>query len=158
MQWVLAVFLTVRQVLGSCVQPYRSSRRWTLASLQRISLSPFTMEPGSHPCRSLMGVTILTAVQTPATIPTEELCVKRSLSAATNIKFISPPKIDSDTTICKSGIWVCKKNLNIEKITFKVVQMKFLAMHITNQKLSIDIFTVGIYKISSWKHDLYLIS
>ncbi len=26
-----------------------------------------------------------------------------------------------------------KKNLNIEKITFKVVQMKFLAMHITNQ-------------------------
>ncbi len=25
------------------------------------------------------------------------------------------------------------KNLNIEKITFKVVQMKFLAMHITNQ-------------------------
>ncbi len=27
-------------------------------------------------------------------------------------------------------------NLNIEKITFKVVQMKFLAMHITDQKLS----------------------
>ncbi len=26
-----------------------------------------------------------------------------------------------------------KKNLNIEKISFKVVQMKFLAMHITNQ-------------------------
>ncbi len=26
-----------------------------------------------------------------------------------------------------------KKNLNIEKITFKVVQMKSLAMHITNQ-------------------------
>ncbi len=35
-----------------------------------------------------------------------------------------------------------KKNLNIEKIIFKVVQMKFLAMHITNQKLSFDIFTV----------------
>ncbi len=35
-----------------------------------------------------------------------------------------------------------KKNLNIEKI-FKVVQMKFLAMHINNQKLSFDIFTVG---------------
>ncbi len=45
----------------------------------------------------------------------------------------------------KSGIWGCKKkkNHNIEKITFKVVQMKFLAMHITNQKLSFDIFTVG---------------
>ncbi len=26
-----------------------------------------------------------------------------------------------------------QKNLNIEKIIFKVVQMKFLAMHITNQ-------------------------
>ncbi len=31
-----------------------------------------------------------------------------------------------------SESWV-QKNLNIEKITFKVVQMKFLAMHITNQ-------------------------
>ncbi len=27
------------------------------------------------------------------------------------------------------------KNLNIEKITFKVVQMKLLAMHINNTKL-----------------------
>ncbi len=35
-----------------------------------------------------------------------------------------------------------QKYLNIEKIIFKVVQMKFLAMHITNQKLSFDIFTV----------------
>ncbi len=33
-----------------------------------------------------------------------------------------------------------QKNLNIEKITFKVVQMKVLRMHITNQKLSFDIF------------------
>ncbi len=33
-----------------------------------------------------------------------------------------------------------QKNLNIEKITFKVVQMKFLAMHVTNQKLSFDIY------------------
>ncbi len=36
-----------------------------------------------------------------------------------------------------------QKNLNIEKIIFKVVQIKFLAMHITNQKLSFDIFTIG---------------
>ncbi len=35
------------------------------------------------------------------------------------------------------------KYLNIEKIIFKVVQIKFLAMHITNQKLSFDMFTVG---------------
>ncbi len=35
-----------------------------------------------------------------------------------------------------------QKNLNIEKITFKVVQIKFLVMHITNQKLSFDIFMV----------------
>ncbi len=37
-----------------------------------------------------------------------------------------------------------------DKITFKVVQMKFLSMHITNQKLSFDIFTVGNLQISSW--------
>ncbi len=35
-----------------------------------------------------------------------------------------------------------QKNLNIEKIIFKVVQMKFLAMHI-NKKISFDIFTLG---------------
>ncbi len=40
----------------------------------------------------------------------------------------------------------CKKNLNIEKTTFKVVQMTFLAMHI-NQKISFDVLTVGV---SSW--------
>ncbi len=39
-------------------------------------------------------------------------------------------------------IWGCKKNLNIEKIIFKVVEINFLAMHITNKKLSFDIFTV----------------
>ncbi len=48
-----------------------------------------------------------------------------------------------DTTIWKSAIWGCKKNQNIEKITFKIVQIKFLAMHITNQKLSFDIFTIA---------------
>ncbi len=36
-----------------------------------------------------------------------------------------------------------QKNLNIEKITFKIVQIKFLAMHIADQKLSFDIFTEG---------------
>ncbi len=50
------------------------------------------------------------------------------------------------------------KNLNIEKIIFKVVQMKFLAMHITNQKLSLDIFTVGNLQNIFMEHDLYLIS
>ncbi len=35
-----------------------------------------------------------------------------------------------DTTIEKFDF----ENQNIEKIIFKVVQMKFLAMHITNQK------------------------
>ncbi len=33
-----------------------------------------------------------------------------------------------------------QQNLNIEKIAFKFVQMKFLTMHITNQKLRFDIF------------------
>ncbi len=47
-------------------------------------------------------------------------------------------------------VWTIFENLefegakkhNIEKIIFKVVQIKFLAMHITNQKFSFDIFTV----------------
>ncbi len=41
-------------------------------------------------------------------------------------------------------------NLNVEKFTFKVVQIKFLAMHITNQTLSFDIFTVG--KFTKYLH------
>ncbi len=36
-----------------------------------------------------------------------------------------------------------QKNRNIEKIIFKVVQIKFLAMHITNKKLRCHIFMVG---------------
>ncbi len=51
-----------------------------------------------------------------------------------------------------------QKNLDIEKIIFKVVQMKLLAMHITNQKLSFDIFTVGNLQNVFMEHDLYLIS
>ncbi len=48
-----------------------------------------------------------------------------------------------------------QKNLNIEKITFKVVQIKSLAMHITNQ--SFYIFTVGNLQNIFMEHDLYLI-
>ncbi len=51
-----------------------------------------------------------------------------------------------------------KKNLNIEKIAFKVVQMKFLAIRITNQKLILDIFMVGNLQNIFMEHDLYLIS
>ncbi len=50
------------------------------------------------------------------------------------------------------------KNLNTEKIAFKVVQIRFLAMHITNQKLSFIIFTVGNLQNIFVEHDLYLIS
>ncbi len=60
--------------------------------------------------------------------------------------------------IWKSGIWGCKKNLNIEKIIFKIVQIKSLAMHITNQKFSFDIFMVGNLQNVFIEHDLYLIS
>ncbi len=51
-----------------------------------------------------------------------------------------------------------KKNLNIEKITFKVVQMKFLAIHITNIKKYFDTFTVWNLQNIFMKHDLYLMS
>ncbi len=52
------------------------------------------------------------------------------------------------------NIWNLKiiKTQNIEKIALKVVQIKFLSMHITNQKFSFDIFTAGILQ------NLYLIS
>ncbi len=48
-----------------------------------------------------------------------------------------------------------QKNLNIEKVAFKVVQM---ILHITNQKLCFDIFTVGNLQNIFMEHDLYLIS
>ncbi len=51
-----------------------------------------------------------------------------------------------------------QKNQNIEKTAFKVVQLKFLAMHITKQKLSFDIFTVGNLQNIFMEHDLYLMS
>ncbi len=50
-----------------------------------------------------------------------------------------------------------QKNLNIEKIIFKVVQMKFLAMHIINQKLSFDIFMVGNVQNIFMEHDLNIL-
>ncbi len=37
-----------------------------------------------------------------------------------------------------------KTNCNIEKITFRFVQIKFLAMYITTNKLSFNIFMIGI--------------
>ncbi len=51
-----------------------------------------------------------------------------------------------------------QKNINIEKIALKVVQIKFLAMHITNQKLSFDIFTVVNLQNIFMEHDLYVMS
>ncbi len=50
-----------------------------------------------------------------------------------------------------------KKEENIEKITFKVVQMNFLAMHTTNQKLSFDIFKVGHFQNIVMEYDHYFI-
>ncbi len=50
-----------------------------------------------------------------------------------------------------------QKNLNIEKIIFKVVQMKFLAMHITNQKFSFDIFMVRNLLNIFMEHDLNIL-
>ncbi len=51
-----------------------------------------------------------------------------------------------------------QRNQNIEKIAFKVVQIKFLSMHITKQKFNFDIFTVGNVQNIFMEHDLNLIS
>ncbi len=47
-----------------------------------------------------------------------------------------------------------QKNLNIEKIIFNVVQMKFLAMHITNKQLRFNILTIGHLLNILMEHDL----
>ncbi len=47
------------------------------------------------------------------------------------------------------------KNLNINKISFKVVQIKYLAMHITNHKLRFD--TVGNLLNIFMEHDLNIL-
>ncbi len=51
-----------------------------------------------------------------------------------------------------------KKNLNIEEIAFEVVQIRFLAMLITKQKLNFYIFTVGNLLNIFMEHYLYLMS
>ncbi len=50
-----------------------------------------------------------------------------------------------------------QKNLNIEKIIFKVVQMKFLAIHITNHELRFYIFTVRNLQNIFMEHDLNIL-
>ncbi len=50
-----------------------------------------------------------------------------------------------------------KKEENIEKITFEVVQMNFLAMHTTNQTFSFDIFKVGHLQNIVMEYDHYFI-
>ncbi len=46
----------------------------------------------------------------------------------------------------------------LREIPFKVVQMKPLAMHSTNQKIHLYIFMVGHLLNIFMEHDLYLIS
>ncbi len=53
-----------------------------------------------------------------------------------------------------------QKNLNIEKIIFKVVQMKFLAMQKIKKfkkKRSFYIFTVGHFQNIFMEHDLNIL-
>ncbi len=49
------------------------------------------------------------------------------------------------------------KKHNIEKIAFKFVQIKFLAMHITNQKWSFDLFSVRNVLNIFMEHDLNIL-
>ncbi len=48
-------------------------------------------------------------------------------------------------------------NLNIEKIIFNVVKMKFIAIYITNQKLRFYIFTVHNLLNIFMEHDLNIL-
>ncbi len=53
-----------------------------------------------------------------------------------------------------------QKNINIEKIAIKVVQMKFLTMHVTNQKCGRTFINNNNNKNQNIfiEHDLYLMS
>ncbi len=58
------------------------------------------------------------------------------------------------------NIWLRYNYMKISKyweITFKVVQMKFLAMHITNQKLSFDVFKFVNLQNIFMEHDLNIL-
>ncbi len=50
-----------------------------------------------------------------------------------------------------------KKSKKLRKSYLKVVQMKFLAMHITNKKLSFDICMVGNVLNIFMEHDLNIL-
>ncbi len=52
----------------------------------------------------------------------------------------------------------CKTNRNIEKIAFKFVQIKCLAMQITYQKFNFDMSMAGNLQNIFMEHDLYLVS
>ncbi len=59
------------------------------------------------------------------------------------------------------NIWLKDNYLNIWnpiKIAYKIVQMKFLAIHIAYQKWSFDIFKVLHLLNSFMEHDLYSMS
>ncbi len=47
-----------------------------------------------------------------------------------------------------------QKNLNIEKITFKVIQMKFLVMHIINQ---LEFWYIYGYKFTKYIHGTWFL-
>ncbi len=70
-------------------------------------------------------------------------------------------KISIDVLFVRIGQYLAEiqlfENLESEGAK-KSVQIKFLAMHITNQKLSFDIFTVGNLQNIFMEHDLYLMS
>ncbi len=71
-----------------------------------------------------------------------------------DVWFVMIGQYLADTTIWKSGIWGCKKNLNIEKITFKVIQMKFLVMHIINQ---MEFWYIYGYTFSKYIHGTWFL-
>ncbi len=63
---------------------------------------------------------------------------------------------DTDSRYLKIWNLRVQTNLNIEKIAFKFVQIKFLAMYITNQKWSFDIFTVIHLQNIFMEHDILM--
>ncbi len=77
-------------------------------------------------------------------------------------------KLSIDVWFVRTGSYLAEKQLfenlesegakknYIDKIALKVVQMKFLAMHVTNPQLRFDVFTVGNLQNIFMEHELCL--
>ncbi len=75
-----------------------------------------------------------------------------------DVWFVRPRQYLAEIQVFENLKFEGANNQNTEKITFKFVQMKSLAMHLQIKKKSFDMFTVGNSLNIFIEYELYLIS